>query len=406
MPIYRDHLAREFEEKQDEIAESSFENEEVSSDFREAFRRLISEYNREDIEKELSDMKLPGALPTREYQENQVGILPFEESEDWNSHEAVNRWARDQIEDVTTVAVDGSQINPVTEFEKPVGFVQVVGISNEHTRERKYEREVMTEFLTPNDILYENPNTGQVQVDDKEVPATRFETEMKMLEQKIENVSSRDNVPVVFYDGSMILSFISQFDGPTQDRYGEAMARVLAVSKHYEVPVVGYVSGSKATELGKMIKNMNLVKGNRTVRDYRFLKDTMKNWGDRTILFKSKRDNTLYKLKAPFKGKEYNFSNNLLFTYLNTGLGSQLDRIEMPEWVLEEGLAERVVSVVRAECGIGRGYPEILQSVDTDAVISHQDRERFLRICQNFAEENDIDLEWNNKSLSKRLRRR
>ncbi len=163
-------------------------------------------------------MKLPGALPTREYQENQVGILSFEESEDWDSHEAVNRWARGQIEDVTTVAVDGSQINPVTEFEKPVGFVQVVGISNEHAREGEYEREVMAEFLTPNDILYENPNTGQVQVDDQEVPATRFETEMKMLEQKIENVSSRDNVPVVFYDGSMILSFILEFDGPTQDR--------------------------------------------------------------------------------------------------------------------------------------------------------------------------------------------
>ncbi len=260
MPIYRDHLAKEFEEKQDEIAGSSFENEEASSDFRRAFGRLTSEHDREDIEKELSDMKLPGALPTREYQENQAGVLPFEESEDWTSHEAVNRWARDKIENVATVAVDGSQINPVTEFEKPVGFVQVVGISNEHAVERRYEREIMTEFLTPDDILYENPNTGQVQVDDQEVPAARFETEMKMLERKIENVGSGDKVPVVFYDGSMILSFISQFGGPIQERYGEAMARVLAASKHYEVPVVGYVSGSKATELGKMIKNLDLVR--------------------------------------------------------------------------------------------------------------------------------------------------
>ncbi|MFP4005588.1 MAG: DNA double-strand break repair nuclease NurA [Candidatus Hadarchaeia archaeon] len=406
MPIYRERLAREFEEKQDEIAESSFENEEVSSDFREAFRRLISEYNREDIERMLSDMKLPGALPTREYQENQTGIFTFGESEEWNSHEAVNRWARDQIKGVTTVAVDGSQINPVTEFEKPVGFVQVVGISNEHTRDREYEREVMTEFLTPNDILFEDPNTGQVQVDDQKVPATRFRTEMKMLEQNIEKVSSKDTVPVVFYDGSMILSFISQFDGPTQDRYGKAMARVLSASRHYRVPVVGYVSGSRATEVGKMIRNLDLLKGNKTVRDYRFLKDMMKNWGDRTILFKSRRDNTLCKLRTSFKGQDYNFSDHLLFAYLNTGLGSQLDRIEMPEWILEEGLAKRVISVVRAECGIGRGYPEILQSADADAVISHRDRERFLRICQNFAEENNIDLEWNNKSLSKRLRRR
>jgi hypothetical protein len=62
--------------------------------------------------------------------------------------------------------------------------------------------------------------------------------------------------------------------------------------------------------------------------------------------------------------------------------------------------------MVRAEAGIGRGYPEVLQQADTDAVLDQRDRNEFLRLLQNWAEANDVPLEWNAKALSKELRRR
>ncbi|RLM60095.1 NurA domain-containing protein, partial [Halorubrum sp. Atlit-26R] len=43
---------------------------------------------------------------------------------------------------------------------------------------------------------------------------------------------------------------------------------------------------------------------------------------------------------------------------------------------------------------------------DSDAVLDHQDRQQFYRIVQQWAESNDVPIEWNAKALSKELRRR
>jgi hypothetical protein len=64
------------------------------------------------------------------------------------------------------------------------------------------------------------------------------------------------------------------------------------------------------------------------------------------------------------------------------------------------------LDVVRAESGVGRGYPEVLQQADTDAVLDQRDRQQFLRLLQKWAETNDVPLEWDAKALSKELRRR
>ena len=404
MPLYREHLAQELEQKKSEFTGTI--GEDAVEDFQDAAETLGSELSKAELEEKLSDLERPGALPTNEFDQTNGLAIPLEESAEWNSHEAVNRWARNQIENVTTVAADGSQIDPVDVFEKPVGLAQAVWIANKHTPTGEYEEDVRLEVLTPEDLLFENPNTGFVQVDSEEVPTTRFELEMRVLEEQIKQRSGEDAPPVVFYDGSLILSFTQLLDQRTQERYGEALARGLAASKHHGVPVVGYISGSKATELGKMIQQLGLVDTPQSVRDYQIVAELLDNWGDRTLLFQSRRDATLDQLRATYHGVEYDFSEDILFTYLKTDSGPQIDRIEMPSWILDEGLVEHVCSVIRAEAGVGRGYPEILQAVDTDAVISHQDREEFLRLFQDFAEEHDLDLDWNNKALSKKRRRR
>jgi hypothetical protein len=184
------------------------------------------------------------------------------------------------------------------------------------------------------------------------------------------------------------------------------VSRLLAASKYHEVPVIGYISGSRATELGKMIQSLDLVDTAQLARDYQFLQDLTSNWGDRSIVFSSRRDATLNRLQTSYHGQEFDFSENIQFTYLKTDFGSQIDRVEFPAWIQEEGLLDQVISVVRAEAGVGRGYPEILQAVDADAVISRNEREEFLRLLQDFSGENDIKLRWNNKALSKKRRRR
>jgi len=404
MPLYKDKVAQELEGKKDEF--SGEISKEAVEEYQDAADELSENLSKQDIIDQLEKEEYPGALPTEEFENNQGMVVSFEKSSGWESHEAVNSWARDQIQGLTTIAADGSQIDPVTEFEQPVGLVQVVWMANHHSSEGEYEEEAETVVLTPEDLLFEDPNSGNIQVDDQEVPLTRFELEIQVLEKQIKEHSEDENPPVVMYDGSLILSFIQMFDQKAQERYSEALSRLLAASRHHEVPVIGYVSGSKATELSNMIQKLDLVDTGQQIRDYQFLEELMDNWGDRTPLFYARRDQTQNRLQTTYHGVEYDFSDKILFTYLDIGPGAQIDRVALPEWIHEQEMTEYVLSVVRAEAGVGRGYPEILQSVDADAVISRQDREEFLRMYQEFSNENDIELRWNNKALSKKRRRR
>lgn len=403
MPLYRDRIAKELEDKKREFDGVGFDKA-VNDQFRDAAEEFRSNIETGIVD-ELETIQYPGAVPTDEFLDEDEWIIPFEESSSWSSHEAVNNWSRSQLENVTTIAADGSQIDPVEEFEKPVGLVQVVSIANDHTKSGDYQEDATVEVLTPEDILYSD-GEGRKQIDDQEVDTKRFETEMRVLENQIEKFSDREHPPVVIYDGSLLLSFTGKFDGEIQGRYAEAMSRLLAASRYHGVPVVGYVSGSIATDLTKMLDSLNLVDTGQTVRDYQLLQSFTENWGDRTALFKSRRDDTLETLHTTYQGQDFDFSDKLLFTYLDVGGGPQMDRIELPQWIVDDGLFDYVISVIRGEAGVGRGYPEILQSVDADAVISRQDRQQFLRMYQEFSEENDIELQWNNKALSKNRRRR
>jgi len=151
----------------------------------------------------------------------------------------------------------------------------------------------------------------------------------------------------------------------------------------------------------------------RVIPDAHVLTELMSPWGDTTLPFISKRDGSIDALQATYEGESYEFRDDVLFSYLNVPPGAGLDRIEFPGWLCRsdgpdgyDSMYEYTVEIVRAEAGIGRGYPEILQQVDSDAVLDHQDRQQFHRVVQRWAESNDVPLEWNTKALSKELRRR
>jgi len=74
-------------------------------------------------------------------------------------------------------------------------------------------------------------------------------------------------------------------------------------------------------------------------------------------------------LTTQYRGEAYDFWDDVLFAYLNIPGGDALDRVELPGWVLRDDQAEYVFDVVRAEAGVGRGYPEILQQADANAVL-------------------------------------
>ncbi len=403
MPIYKDEIAKQLEDKQEEFEER--DDRDLLEKFRESLVELIELESLQSVKEKLREIEYPGALPAKEVEDTESVNMVFEQSKKWESHEATNRWASDVLEEKSSIAADGSQIEPVSEFSRPVALVQAVWMENRHSKSKDYSESYETEVLTPEDLEYEGPE-GRIRVDNQEVGVRRFELECRVLKQRIERASEKNNDAVVFFDGSLIPSFTKVYDGKKQERFLKALAGLLAASQHHRVPVVGYVSGSRATELTEMLQNIDDSLPESKIRDHRILDELLEGWGDRIPAFAARRGEIQDRLQTTYRGENYSFGDEILFTYMKTGAGDQIDRLEFPSWILEDERLEETLSIVRAEAGVGRGYPEILQAVDTDAVISRKDREEFLQMYQKFMEQKGLQMDWNNKALSKERRRR
>ena len=77
----------------------------------------------------------------------------------------------------------------------------------------------------------------------------------------------------------------------------------------------------------------------------------------------------------------------------------------MPLWMYEEGLVDRVMDWVRGEVIIGSGYPYVIETADQTAVLQAEDRQAFFRILQTWAEQEDLNLRFSRKMVSKVRRR-
>lgn len=343
------------------------------------------------------------------------------ESRTWESHEAVNDWAREILRNVPMLAADGSEIPTTTQFNIPVAYVQAAWCLNHHVPDGQLERDLDGELLTPTQLTRRADGDSRRYVDTSLVGQHRYEHEGNVLVQRMDALATARDAdelarpPVVLYDGPLVLSFASRFDEETRRRYIETMRDIVATSYERRVPLVGYVAGTDARDLVKMVRLLlpESFADDWLISDARVLSGLMDGWGDRTVPFVCQRDGSVEDLFGPEGRGDHDVSGEILFSYLNVPPGSGLDRIEFPDWLVHadgpegyETMYDYTVEAVCAEAAIGRGYPELLQQADSDAVLDQRDRERFLRLVQNWAEEHDVPLEWDAKALSKERRRR
>jgi hypothetical protein len=160
---------------------------------------------------------------------------------------------------------------------------------------------------------------------------------------------------------------------------------------------VGYVDTSHANDLGAMLDALTKRRARQRISDGALLRPRME-WGDRTTAWTCARKDAV----LPVEEKYY---DRVCFLYLATTAVRAPARLELPRWVLDTGELARTLDVVRAECVVGNGYPYAVETADAVAVITVQDRERFYRAFQEFAEKEGLPLQLSRKSVSKRGRR-
>ena len=330
-----------------------------------------------------------GAMPLEPLANTEYGVLASNLA--WSSRAQSLDWVRDRLTGIRTFAVDGSQIYPGKDLSIPVALVQIGWFENPHLPSGDYEKDIDLDVMTPGDLQVSSSGEPA----DRRVNFRRFEMEVQRLITYMEAHPDRQDC-LVFFDGSLVGTFARMFDPELKQAYVDCFTALLRASQTYRVPLVGYVDTTYARDLTVMLQHHFSLPACRAIHDAQLLHKYM-NWGDRTALMQCLRSGILQHY-----GDQ---QDQVTFTYLKTTREGYPARLEMPLWVHEAGLVDRVMDWVRGEVIIGGGYPYVLETADQTAVLQAEDRQAFFRILQEWTEDERLNLRFSRKMVSKTRRR-
>lgn len=363
-------------------------------------------------------MPSAGARPTIEFdhwlaeavlREYRAPHYPFGQA--FANHEQANQWA-ECIEGVTTIAVDGSQLLPWRDASIPVALVQVGFFVNPHGHNRPYTKDVRLEVLAPDEIMEDARKEGDdpdsYPYSDMQVTLRRYlleiETLCNLMEQQARNrrVDDPAHSPVVFFDGSLVVSFALTMLPQYRQKYVDSAVMLLKLSEDLRVPLIGYIDTSYARDMITMLRRVDGADRQPILRDTKKIHDALlwqghMNWGDRTPAMLCARNDILDSY-GPYRDR-------VAFSYLQTSSTRPPARLEFPRWMLDDGLVEPVMDVVRAEIIIGKGYPYAIETADQVSVIRSVDRDIFYNQFQEFIQHQGMKFTYSQKSMSKGRRR-
>ena len=346
----------------------------------------------------------PGARPAPEFDHQTDLTRSFAQT--WSSHTEARNWALNILQDRPVAAVDGSQISPSKDFSIPVGAVQIGWFINFHQAGRRYIKDVAFEILAPNDLTDGNDDIGdfaEASFAIQQVNQMRFLHECERLCLIMAEYAELPAAqrPLCLFDGSFIVSFAGQILPMHGQNYVRAVRHLLECSERYRVPLVGFVDSSLSKDLVTMLEVLHQQPGALRLSDGGLIKlaKLLPAWGDRTPLFFCARDDRLSRTGMG------DFYDNVAFSYIQLAMERPPARLELPRWLVEEGRADEVIDLVRAECVVGVGYPYAIETADALAVISQQDRQRFYALFEQFAQHSGIAFTRARKASSKQNRR-
>ncbi|MGH2504602.1 MAG: DNA double-strand break repair nuclease NurA, partial [Ktedonobacterales bacterium] len=289
---------------------------------------------------------------------------------------------------------------------------------NPHNPPQPYIKDITVRLITPEELAGDEPEASDARAAEdtgyssRFVQLRRFELEAETVIARMEHHQARraalaaagqtPPLVVAFYDGSLIVSFALKSPPPYRERYIAAAARLLEASQRCAVPLLGYIDTSYARDIVAMLRTLGeagdgqapLPAEARGVTDALLWRGEL-GWGDRTPAFLSAR----YDLARMGNAAEVGF------VYFQAAQDRPPARIEFPRWLLDAGLLDRALEVVRAEVIAGTGYPYPIEAADAVAVISAPDRAHFYALFQEFAEREGVAFSFSRKALSKSRRR-
>ncbi len=303
-------------------------------------------------------------------------------------------WAMGVLRGRTVAAVDGSQVYASRGYSVPIGLAQAGLIVNRHTGTDGFSSSCRLSIVSPREF---EEYGGMSAYSTVPVSLKRHQLECGAIIDFMRSTPGG----IVFFDGSLVLSFISQLEEKARERYAASIIELMEASEDTRTPVIAYTDMSLNKDIVTMMRHYYGLQRTTRLVDV-FLLDGMLKWGDRTRAFLSDREDRDVKNKKSTLDLYGPYRDSVAFFYIQSG-GGLPSKIEVPRWVCEERLVDSIADVVRAECIIRPGYPDIIHRAHEYAMISQAEADQFNRMLEGFAAMNGITIYKSAKDQNKRM---
>ena len=263
------------------------------------------------------------------------------------------------LKDKTVCSADGSQLYCGKFINIPLVIIQTAYFLNNHNGE--YEKKVFTNLhiLDEDEYLRES-----------KIGFLRFRKEADTF------INLMEKNRFLIFDGSLIVSFATQFSDELKKGYIGCVNDLLEKAKEKACVIFGYIDTSYAKEIVDELSGVN-------IQDALLFK---LNYGERSSLFISYRDVT----------KEYKYKVGFFYGRANS---NRLVRVEIPEFCFNK--VDEIWQVVLAQCIINKGYPYVIDRSHEACVITEKDKKRFFKLLCRTTLSEDMNLEFSKKTISK-----
>lgn len=305
----------------------------------------------------------------------------------------------ESISPVTVVAADGSQIMP-SHHEVFSCYLLNIGLTV-ITYGAKFPPllETVPRLYHKAEDLYPLVDRRRLHIDELYVSLERNLLELECLERTAISMRESRQTPVLaLVDGSLIPWSVERMPVPYQKTFAERMAAVLAGLREAGIPIFGYLSHSRSSELLNCLRvwrcpyrqsDCRAMCGHLNEEDFpcsavwpladRQLAGSRLPYRQRTPVF----------LSGASASRLLPEAERACFVYVNVGY--EVARLEFPRWLADESaLFDVSLSSVLAQVDRGRGYPVCLAEAHNLAVVRSQDRARFFDLLSRHLVEHGL----------------
>lgn len=284
------------------------------------------------------------------------------------------------------VACDGSQILPTQHEIYSCYLINIGTMSVRYGDDAKAHLRSFPLLFHRQDELFPLVNKRRVHVDERIVSLERNLLELETLLELSAQERAEHTLPMVaFLDGSLMPFDLESMPSSYQETYLERAGICLAHFQDLRIPLIGYLSHSRSSELLNALRTWLCPYPSADchhhcgqIEEEKFPCSSIWPISDRQLLASLLADGGRSSLMI--SGSKWSKMRKkdlqTCFTYLNAG--SEVARLELPRWLAEDkDLLNLSLSITLSQCRKGLGYPVSLSESHNLAVVQASDRRTF-----------------------------